>query len=190
MIFSHQTLELLIFFCLKDAYIYKLLMLIEAKLGNVLNLQVVIIVNRELGFHHINWSSFTKMAVCGLVHRSLIRVVHYFLCFYLFRWMLALKREITRVKTKMLLAETPQENEKSGCGPPSELFERKLCINRIRQLPGNASCADCSSTEGLWKKFVPFRSVVFQMMTSIRFYQSDPQFLVYSQIILKAYVVA
>lgn len=66
-----------------------------------------------------------------------------------FRWILALKREITRVKTKMLSAETPQGSEGNSSGDISELYERKLCIAKVRQLPGNSVCADCSSKEGL-----------------------------------------
>ncbi|VDO30144.1 unnamed protein product [Onchocerca flexuosa] len=63
------------------------------------------------------------------------------------RWMLALKREITRVKTKMLSAETPQGNEGDTSGAISELYQRKMCIAKVRQLPGNNICADCSSKE-------------------------------------------
>ncbi|EJD74934.1 GTP-ase activating protein for Arf containing protein [Loa loa] len=63
------------------------------------------------------------------------------------RWMLALKREITRVKTKMLSAETPQGSEGGSSGAVSELYERKMCIAKVRQLPGNSICADCSSKE-------------------------------------------
>ncbi|VDK66770.1 unnamed protein product [Onchocerca ochengi] len=63
------------------------------------------------------------------------------------RWMLALKREITRVKTKMLSAETPQGNEGDTSGTISELYQRKMCIAKVRQLPGNNICADCSSKE-------------------------------------------
>ncbi|KAM3727659.1 ArfGAP with SH3 domain, ANK repeat and PH domain-containing protein [Dirofilaria immitis] len=63
------------------------------------------------------------------------------------RWILALKREITRVKTKMLSAETPQGNEGGGSGAISEAYQRKMCITKVRQLPGNSMCADCSSKE-------------------------------------------
>ncbi|CAG9530450.1 unnamed protein product [Cercopithifilaria johnstoni] len=63
------------------------------------------------------------------------------------RWMLALKREITRVKTKMLSAETPQGNESGSGSAVTEMYERKMCIAKVRQLPGNSSCADCSSKE-------------------------------------------
>ncbi|VDK76715.1 unnamed protein product [Litomosoides sigmodontis] len=63
------------------------------------------------------------------------------------RWMLALKREITRVKTKMLSAETPQEGEGSSSGAGSAMYERKMCVTKVRQLPGNGVCADCSSKE-------------------------------------------
>lgn len=63
--------------------------------------------------------------------------------------MLALKREITRVKTKMLSAETPQGSESNSGGAVSAVYERKMCIAKVRQLPGNGVCADCSSKEGL-----------------------------------------
>nr|CRZ22109.1 Bm8154 [Brugia malayi] len=63
------------------------------------------------------------------------------------RWMLALKREITRVKAKMLSAETPQGNEGGSSGAISELYERKMCVAKVRKLPGNNVCADCSSKE-------------------------------------------
>uniref|UniRef100_A0A158Q8I3 PH domain-containing protein n=1 Tax=Elaeophora elaphi TaxID=1147741 RepID=A0A158Q8I3_9BILA len=63
------------------------------------------------------------------------------------RWMLALKREITRVKTKMLSAETPQGNEGDNTGAISEIYERKMCVAKVRQLPGNSMCADCSSKD-------------------------------------------
>ncbi|VBB26658.1 unnamed protein product [Acanthocheilonema viteae] len=63
------------------------------------------------------------------------------------RWMLALKREITRVKTKMLSAETPQGSEGGSNGTISEVCERKMCVAKVRQLPGNNICADCSSKE-------------------------------------------
>lgn len=63
--------------------------------------------------------------------------------------MLALKREITRVKTKMLSAETPQGSEGNSGGAVSELCKRKMCIAKVRQLSGNNLCADCSSKEGL-----------------------------------------
>ncbi|VDN08528.1 unnamed protein product [Thelazia callipaeda] len=62
------------------------------------------------------------------------------------RWILALKREITRVKAKMLSAETPQGNEGNGSGL-SEMYERKLRVAKVQQLPGNNVCADCSSKE-------------------------------------------
>uniref|UniRef100_A0A915PJS0 Uncharacterized protein n=1 Tax=Setaria digitata TaxID=48799 RepID=A0A915PJS0_9BILA len=63
------------------------------------------------------------------------------------RWILALKREITRVKTKMLSAETPQGSEGDSSGLISESYERKMCVAKVRQLPGNSICADCSSKE-------------------------------------------
>lgn len=71
--------------------------------------------------------------------------------------MLALKREITRVKTKMLSAETPQGNEGDTSGTISELYQRKMCIAKVRQLPGNNICADCSSKEGLLFTITEFR---------------------------------
>ncbi|VDN38604.1 unnamed protein product [Gongylonema pulchrum] len=96
-------------------------------------------------------------------------------------WILALKREITRVKTKMLSAETPQANDRGGLDATSELFERKLCINKLRRLPGNTMCADCSTKEGC-NKFVTLKHLITNILSPPLLLSSSPTSLICYQL--------
>uniref|UniRef100_A0A0N4ULP1 Arf-GAP with coiled-coil, ANK repeat and PH domain-containing protein 2 n=1 Tax=Dracunculus medinensis TaxID=318479 RepID=A0A0N4ULP1_DRAME len=62
------------------------------------------------------------------------------------KWMVALRQEISRLKTKMLTDDSIEDIERiTATG--TDCLERKLCVKAVRNLSGNKECADCSSSE-------------------------------------------
>ncbi|VDK17663.1 unnamed protein product, partial [Anisakis simplex] len=65
------------------------------------------------------------------------------------QWILALKQEMERVKSKMLTSD--DQTSSSVWLNQNASTERdtndQLCINTLKALPGNLRCADCSSTK-------------------------------------------